>query len=147
MKDIDDIIKCSSDLVLLYVEDDLLARESIKMILEEFFKNIIVAVDGMDGLEKYRDSSVDLIITDINMPKLNGLKMIEKIREEDKDTPIMILSAYTEPEYLTASIKLGIDGYLLKPFDLDQFVSALGNVLDKIELQKVRQNKIYEKCQ
>ncbi len=129
MENIDDIIKYSSDLKLLYVEDDLIARESIKIILEEFFKNIIVAVDGMDGLEKYRDSSVDLIITDINMPKLNGLKMIEKIREKDKDTPIMILSAYTESEYLNIGTKLGIGGYLLKPFDLDQFVSTLDNVL------------------
>ncbi|RLA69305.1 MAG: response regulator [Epsilonproteobacteria bacterium] len=129
MENIDDIIKYSSDLKLLYVEDDLIARESIKIILEEFFKKIIVAVDGMDGLEKYRDNSVDLIITDINMPKLNGLKMIEKIREKDKDTPIMILSAYTESEYLNIGTKLGIGGYLLKPFDLDQFVSTLDNVL------------------
>ncbi len=144
MKNIDEIIKYSQKLKLLYVEDDSLARESIKMILEEFFYDITIATDGEDGLEKFQNSSIDLIITDINMPKLNGLEMIDQIREEDKEIPIMILSAYTELEYFTTGIKLGVDGYLLKPFDLEQFISTLTNVISKIELQEV-QNELHRK--
>ncbi|MEA3491436.1 MAG: EAL domain-containing protein [Campylobacterota bacterium] len=144
MKNIDETIKFSKKLKLLYVEDDSLARESIKMVLEEFFYDVAIATNGEEGLVKFRESSVDLIITDINMPKLNGLEMIEKIREDDKDIPIMILSAYTELEYFTTGIKLGVDGYLLKPFDLEQFMSTMTNIISKIELQEV-QNELHRK--
>ncbi len=141
MIEIDEIVKWSRDIKLLYVEDNAAARESISLILEEFFGDIIVAVDGEDGFEKFKNNDIDLIITDINMPRLNGLEMIEKIRKTDKDISILIFSAYTESNYFVSSIKLGVDGYLLKPFDLDQFMGALRNVIGKVRLKdEVRQN-------
>ncbi|RLA73246.1 MAG: PAS domain S-box protein [Epsilonproteobacteria bacterium] len=142
MTNIETIIEECRNLRLLYVEDDVVARESIQMVLEEFFENISVAVDGSDGLEKYKNGDFDLIITDINMPRMNGLEMIEQIRKRDKHISILILSAYTESEYFVTGIKLGVDGYLLKPFDMEQFIGVLGNVIVKVQFQKAQEKLI-----
>jgi len=131
MIDIDEIIKYSQHLNLLYVEDNADAREMTAMILEDFFDNITIAVDGEDGFEKFKQDKFDLIITDINMPKLNGLDMVEKIREIDPNVSILVLSAHNEDDFFIRSIKLSIDGYLLKPIDIDQFSNMLNKVIQK----------------
>jgi len=131
MIDLVDIIKSTKNMKLLYVEDNQEARETTKLILEEFFDNIIVAIDGQDGYEKFKDNDIDLIITDINMPKLNGLEMISKVREVDNNVSVLILSAHNEPEFLDYSIRLCIDSYLLKPIDIDLFLEALTKVTTK----------------
>ncbi|MEA3330637.1 MAG: EAL domain-containing protein [Campylobacterota bacterium] len=135
MENLQNIVKYSSSLKLLYVEDDAMARKSTLSILEEFFDNILVAVDGKDGVEQYRQNKIDLIITDINMPRLNGLDMIRKIREFDSEIAIFILSAYNESDFFIDSIKLDIEGYLLKPIDTKQFFSVLQKIIDKKILQ------------
>ena len=81
MSDIEEMIKFLKDIKLLYVEDNNEARESTLEVLEEFFSNITVAIDGKDGLDKFKNNDIELIITDINMPKLNGLIMIEEIKK------------------------------------------------------------------
>jgi len=136
VKNIDEVIKYSKQLNLLYVEDNQEARESTTIILEEFFENIIVAVNGEDGYEKFEQNknTINLIITDINMPKINGLDMIAKIREIDTNIPILVLSAYNESSFFMDSIKLGVEGYLLKPIDINQFVGVLDKVTVKLKL-------------
>jgi PAS domain S-box-containing protein len=133
MIDLDKLINYTEHLTLLYVEDNADAREMTAMILEDFFDNIVVAVDGEDGFEKFQQNDIDLIITDINMPKLNGLDMVEKIRQIDLDIPILILSAHNEDDFFMKSIKLGVDGYLLKPIDIDQLSSMLSKVVEKFK--------------
>ncbi|MEA3331183.1 MAG: EAL domain-containing protein [Campylobacterota bacterium] len=136
MDNINEIIKYSKNLKLLYVEDNEEARESTIIILEEFFDDITVAINGEDGYEKFEQlkDDIDLIITDINMPKLNGLEMIEKIRTINKDIPILVLSAYNESGFFMDSIKLGVEGYLLKPIDIEQFLGMLEKVTQKLKL-------------
>ena len=134
MKDIDAIIKQTGNLRILYVEDNIDAKESTIAVFEEFFKEIVVAGDGEDGYDKFRENQIDLIITDINMPKLNGIDMVAKIRTLDNDIPILVLSAYNESGYFIDSIKLGVDGYLLKPIDIEQFITVLYKVTKKIKL-------------
>jgi PAS domain S-box-containing protein len=131
MIDIDEIIKYSHNLTLLYVEDNEDAREMTSMILEDFFDTIIVAVDGEDGFEKFQQNQVDLIITDINMPKMNGLELCEKIRTVDQDVSIIVLSAHNEDNFFIESIKLGVNGYLLKPIDIDQLSTMINQVIQK----------------
>ena len=135
MNDLENIIKYSKNLTLLYVEDNMEARENTIFILEEFFDNIVVAVDGEDGFNKFKDNEIDIIITDINMPRLNGLDMLEKIRNIDKDIPVLILSAYNESNFFMESIKLDVDGYLLKPIDMEQFLATLHKIVEKIKLE------------
>jgi len=142
MYNLEEIIKSTSDIRLLYVEDNEQARLSTLSLLSEFFKNIIVAEDGSKGLEKFYSNEIDLIITDINMPHLSGLDMIEKIRSENKEIPIVLLSAYSEIEYFKRSISLGVDGYLFKPLELGQFFELIYKIVDKIDTHKELKSKI-----
>ncbi len=134
--DMEKIISYSHRLKLLYVEDDFDARDSTMAIFSEFFDKIIPASDGLEGLEIFEKSEIDLIITDINMPRMNGLQMIKKIREQNRDIPILVLSAHNESEYFMSSIKLGVDGYLLKPIDFEQFIGVLDNIVEKLYLKE-----------
>ncbi|WP_456404404.1 EAL domain-containing protein [Hydrogenimonas sp.] len=136
IEDIEKIIAYSHRLNLLYVEDDMAARDSTMAIFSEFFDHIDTATNGEEGLEIFKNGSVDLIITDINMPKLDGLEMIRKIRQINPDIPILILSAHNESEYFMSSIKLGVEGYLLKPIDLEQFLGVLNNIVEKLYLKE-----------
>ena len=136
-------IKDSQQLTLLYVEDNEAARAGSIVIFEELFANVIEAVDGFDGIEKFQNNAIDLVITDINMPKCNGLEMVERIREINPRVPILILSAYNESGYFMESIRLGVEGYLLKPIDMSQLFDALGKVIDKIILKNER-DKLYD---
>jgi PAS domain S-box-containing protein len=131
MIDIDEVIEYSQNLTLLYVEDNQDAREMTSMILEDFFDNIIVAVDGQDGYEKFVENDIDLVITDINMPKMNGLELCKKIREHDENISLIILSAHNEDNFFMESIKYGVTGYLLKPIDIDQLTGMIYRVVQK----------------
>ncbi len=134
--DIIEVIEQTQDLTLLYVEDNAEAREMTLMILEDFFENIVVAVDGEDGLNKFFENDIDLVLTDINMPKLSGLQMSEKIRQKDKETPLLVLSAHNEDNFFIDSIKIGIDGYLLKPVDIDELSKLFFRVIQKFKFAK-----------
>ncbi len=136
MLGIETLIKNTAKMKLLYVEDNEDARESTLSILGEFFKEIKVAVDGEEGLKLFKTSEIDLIITDINMPKLNGIDMITEIRKIDKDVSILVLSAYNESGFFVDSIRLNVDGYLLKPIEAEQFIEILDTVSQKNSLKE-----------
>ena len=144
------LMKFAQGLQVLYVEDNEEARESTLGLLDNIFDNITTAVNGEDGLEKFKKDNFDLILTDINMPKMNGIEMITKIRELNRDIPILILSAYNESGYFIETIKQGVEGYLLKPIDLSQFVDMINKAVEKIYLKreiKIYQNSLEEKVQ
>ena len=141
--DIDELIDYSKTLKLLYVEDNKDARESTLTVLEEFFDDITVAVDGQDGYDKFISNDIDMIITDINMPKLTGLEMTKKIREKDIQVPILVLSAYNETSFFISSIEIGVDGYLLKPIDIEQFLVVLQKVIQNLKLIKESSNHLH----
>lgn len=141
MYNLKEIIENTSNIKLLYIEDNEQARIPTLAVLSEFFTNIVVAIDGRDGLQKYNENEIELIITDINMPNLDGLDMIEVIRKKNKDIPILLLSAYSDIEYFRRSIHLGVDGYLLKPIDMTQFLELMYKIIDKIKIkQKFKEN-------
>ncbi len=137
------LLNISKTVRVLYVEDNETARVSTLGMLENFFECIDVAIDGQDGLEKFQHSTYDLIISDINMPKMSGIEMINEIRKVDKDISILILSAYNESGYFIDTIRIGIDGYLLKPIEFEQFVDVIRKSVEKVELR--RQNNDYKK--
>jgi len=143
LDDIEKLITVTKKLTLLYVEDNPEARETTLMVFEEFFDNIIVATNGEEGLEKFKANDVDFIITDINMPKLNGLDMISEIRRIDEKVLIFVLSAYNESGFFIESIKLGVEGYLLKPIEMDQFIGIFNKVVTKLELMEEAQTYLH----
>ncbi len=136
MIDIDKIISFSKGLRVLYVEDNQEAREMTLMLLEDFFDDIVVCVDGEEGFEKFKNSDVDLVITDINMPKLNGLEMSQKIKEMNREIPIIVLSAHNEENFFLESIKIGINGYILKPIDIEQLALTIYNITKELRYKK-----------
>jgi len=134
---IEKLTEYSKQLQLLYVEDDQKTRESTLLILEEFFDNIVVGVNGKDGLENFKNSAnIDIVITDINMPVMAGLEMSKEILEINPSIPIFIFSAYNEVSYFMDAIKIGVQGYLLKPLDIDQVVKTLNKGIETIKLKK-----------
>ena len=139
MHNLKEIIKYTKDLRLLYVEDNEEARDSVLSILHEFFDDITVGFDGSDGLEKFKDNDIDLIITDINMPKMSGLEMLASIKKIDEDVISIVFSAYNEAEFFVDSIKLGVEGYLLKPINFEQYISVLQKVTQKFRAIKTKQ--------
>ena len=126
------LLQETSKLKILYVEDNKETRKFTIKMLKNFFSNIIVSVHGLDGLEKFKNDSFDIIFTDINMPIMDGLDMIKNIRAINKSIPIIIFSAHDEVEYFLRSIKYGIDGYILKPFNYEQVEETLSNIVNNI---------------
>ncbi len=136
MINLEKLVSESQKLILLYVEDNADARESSMNMFEDLFPNIIIGVDGEDGLEKFKENKIDLIITDIQMPKMNGFEMVREIKKLDNKVPILVLSAFNESDYFLDSIRLGVEGYLFKPIDLDQFLETVSKTIDNIKLKK-----------
>ncbi len=136
------LISMSIDLRLLYVEDSKESRQATLKMLSHFFNDITIAIDGKDGFDKFFSSEFDLIISDINMPRLNGLEMLKQIREYDNDISVLFLSAYNDSEYFLRSIELGIESFIVKPIKQEQFVIALSKAVEKIDLKK--QNRRYQ---
>ncbi len=132
MTDINLLIKQTKTLSLLYVEDDEQTRTETISTLDIFFEEITVAVDGLDAIEKFSVGNFDLIITDINMPNLDGIEMIQEIRTLDLHIPIIIISAYDETRYFTGTIKFGIEAYLLKPFPMEDLITVFQKITEHI---------------
>ena len=126
----------SKNLKLLYVEDDEFARESTLETLSLFFENITIAENGKEGLSAFKNGDFDIIITDLNMPVMDGIDMIFAIRKLNQDITILVLSAHNNPEYFESTIKAGIEGYLLKPIDLDQLIYLMEKSVNNINRAK-----------
>ena len=128
---INQILNYSSTLIVLYVEDDKDIREQMAETLEDFFQEVIVAKDGQDGLRKFSGCKEkfhaypDLVITDIRMPRLDGIEMSRKILSLHPDQIIVVHSAHNESELLLELINMGISHFLLKPLQPQQLYQTL----------------------
>jgi two-component system, sensor histidine kinase and response regulator len=130
------LVQFAQKLKLLYIEDDESSRIVTLDVLKLFFKNIVVAVNGEDGILKYDTNSIDFIMTDINMPKKNGIEFIQYVRQENREIPIFIISAHSETSFFLDSISLGVDGYLIKPLNSEQFIEQVRKKVHKLYLQQ-----------
>ena len=138
MTNVPELLKLSHDLSVLYVEDDIYIRKEMYEILDDLFDSVLLANDGEDGLyqfESYKTETgkyPDIIITDINMPKCNGVEMSKKIRERYAEQLIIVLSAHNESHYLLDLINMGIDHYLVKPVESVPLLQILQRAAKKI---------------
>ncbi len=113
------------NLKILYIDDEDYIRENAVEYLSFYCDNVYEAKDGFDGLEIYKRYEPNIIITDIKMPKLNGIEMVKKIREHDKKTKIIIATAFLETSYLLQAVELGLIKYLIKPITADKLLPVL----------------------
>ena len=120
------------ELSVLYVEDELDVLEEVEDILSLKVGTLHTATNGQEGLDKFKNENIDIIITDIQMPVMDGLTMIEQIRKENEDIPIIITSAFNEVDFLKKAIDLHVDKYITKPIDLMQLLSVLDRASEVI---------------
>lgn len=114
-----------TNLNLLYVEDDEEIIEDIDFFLKRHFNEIIIAQNGEEAFRYFKEKNPDIIILDINIPKLNGLKLASKIRETNKKIPIIFLTAFSDKENLLQAINLHACSYLIKPFKIDELINTI----------------------
>ena len=120
------------ELIVLYVEDDKDISEEIIDILQLKVKKVLSASNGEEALLLYKKEEVDIIITDIQMPIMDGLTMVQYIREVNEEIPVIITSAFNETSFLNKAIDLHVDKYIAKPIDIEQLLSVLNRASEVI---------------
>ena len=126
MINVKELKELTKNLTVLYVEDEILLRESLEIYLNKLFSKVVTATNGQEGLEYYTTKGdFDIVISDIQMPILDGLEMSQKIKDIDFEQEIIITSAYSETSYFLNSIKIGVNGYIIKPIDYMQMNQEL----------------------
>ena len=137
---IKELAQQTKDISVLYVEDEEGVREQTMMILSMLFEHIDAAFDGEDGWQKYQKSSYDLVLTDISMPRMDGLELTRHIKEQDPMQKVAIVSAYNTADYLLQAIELGADGFILKPIKMDKMLVSIKKLADAIVAEKFMKN-------
>lgn len=125
------------DINVLYVEDEDEVREFTTKTINSIVNSVITAKNGIEGLEKFKENKdINLILTDINMPKMGGLEMCEEIRKEDNEIPIVITSAHSDPDFLKKAIDVQVSAYAMKPIDLYHLIESMIKAVEPIFLRK-----------
>ena len=135
MSDNKDFFKYLKKLSLLYVEDDLNTSEELEYFLQNKVKKLYIAKNGQEGLDLFEKYQPDLIITDIQMPIMTGIKMIKLIKQKNPNIPIIIITAFNDTDYLFEAIKLNVTNYLTKPLNLFALSDVLSNISKNINLE------------
>lgn len=123
---------------ILYVEDEVETAKKFSSILSKIFNVVHYAPNGKEALEIFNEKNINIVISDINMPIMDGLTMSREIRAIDKITPILLITARNESEALLKAIDLNVDSYILKPISLDDFINKIFSISERIE---ARQNQ------
>jgi len=142
MNDLTNLQELAKGISVLYVEDNDIARKKTSNLLKKIFKNVSTASNGQEGLSLYMKSKFNLVISDIVMPKLNGLEMINAIKQVHKSQRVIFLSSYSDITYLTQAIELGVDGFVFKPLEYDKFFDVIHKLL--IQIRHTSENKQYK---
>ena len=138
------------NMTLLYAEDDQQSRKNYAFVLEEYFSKVYLAEDGREALALYDEKKPDVLLLDISMPFINGLDVAKKVREKNKNIPIIMLTAHIEQEKLLTAIPLGLSKYIVKPIDNNTLIKTMLEAISDIQdrdiisiREKLWWNKIY----
>ncbi len=115
--------------LILIAEDDVLTRQALVRILEQEGYRIAAAADGQEALTLYREEKPDILCLDVMMPNLDGYSVCEKVREEDKVTPVLFLTAKAEEMDKVVGLNLGADDYVAKPFGVQEVLARVRALL------------------
>ena len=131
-----------SPISFLYVEDDPVTRNIMEKIFHLKLPGVVlhVAENGRVGLELYKNHAPEIVITDVNMPVMDGIEMAAEIKTLNAEAIIIVISAYSNKEYLLSSIEIGINHYLLKPIDFDKLFATIDKCLTGIARSRTLQN-------
>lgn len=133
-------------LKVLYAEDEEGIRKNIADSLRYYVKEVFETSNGDEAYRIYQDKAPDIILSDIHMPILNGIELVKKIREQDRKTPIIMITAHIDKKYLMDAVELHMEKYLVKPIDLDILLQTLEkcvSILDINNIVKLEVDKDY----
>ncbi|NWF66126.1 MAG: response regulator [Campylobacterales bacterium] len=136
------------ELNILYVEDEEQTREYFVNFLKSKVKNIFVASNGKEGLGLFKTNDIDIVLTDIRMPIMNGINMAEEIKKINKNTPIVVITAFGDSDFLMDAINIGIDKYIMKPVYFDKLIDTIFGIAENLNYKKeieYKNNKLNEK--
>ena len=125
-----DLSSITSNLSVLYVEDDITLREQNSEFFKQLFKSVKIASDGEEAIKLYEKNSFDIIITDINIPKINGLTMIKTIQQKDKNQRFLITTVYKEEELKEQLKELNLKHFLTKPIATKKLLKKIENIVN-----------------
>ena len=117
---------------LLYVDDSYELCETYTAFFRDIFKEVDYALDGYEGLQLFRQKQYDLVITDVNMPRMNGFSLIKEIRKIKPDQPVIVVSAYSEIAYLSKINACDVNYFLVKPVDTKELIQKVYDCLEDI---------------
>ena len=124
---------------IMIVEDEYLVRQGIASLVnyEKFSMQVIAqAENGIEAWKKFQENPADILLTDINMPQMNGLELAKLVRDQAPKCHIVFLTGYDDFDYARTAIKLGADDYLLKPFSKDDVEEMLAKVQTKLDKER-----------
>jgi len=124
----------TKNMSLLYVEDNKFLSRANMQLFEDIFLQVDLAEDGKSGLDLYQKNAYDLVIADINLPKMNGLVMLKNILNYNANQPVIVVSAYSEIEYLSKLQELKIEYFLTKPVNSKKIISSIYQSVKKLEV-------------
>ena len=121
---------------ILVVEDDPLMLSALEILLEDEGYDVVTASSGMEAIEKARDESFDLVVSDVRMAEMDGIETLSNVKQQQPDARSIVITGYASPDIPVQAIKLGVDDYIMKPFDDRQFVASVKRCLESFKLQK-----------
>jgi len=133
-----DSVAVDSPLLLLYVEDEPTTRDVVSTIVRRKFPQIRIhtAENGQEGLERFKETRPDIVITDIKMPLMNGIEMARTIKTLNGAAYIIVTSAHSDMDYFIDSIEIGINRYVMKPIDRNRLIAAINDCVAAIMLER-----------
>lgn len=132
-----EIAEVAKRLTLLYVEDDIPTRRFLKRRLEEIFGVVAEAANGEEGLKRFLQGGIDLVISDNIMPFMDGIEMIREIRRVDTRLPIILTTAFIDTDYLMEAINLGVTQFVAKPISMDLLHNAIQMAIQRVVLDNL----------
>ena len=120
---------------ILLLEDDYILADILYHHLKELSYEVLHVDDGVKALEEASSSAFDLLILDINVPKLSGIDVVKKIREYNDTTPAILITAYQDTKHLKNGFENGCDDYIKKPFDLEELDLRINNIKKRFSIE------------
>ena len=131
--DYKELMKYTKDLIILYAEDDEMTATINEDFFKVLFKDVISVSNGLDAVREYEDdkNKFDLIFLDIEMPIMNGIEASSIIKKSNENQKIIFFTAFDDIEYLQNALKIGVNEYILKPLDEDEFIEKICKLMRK----------------
>ncbi len=137
MHSLKELKEISQELTLLYLEDEKNIRQQLSVLFEKLFGTVFSEENGQAGLETYKKhhETINLVISDIKMPIMNGLEMAREIKMINPNTHIIFLTAHNDMEFFAEAIEIGVDGFIMKPVDTIQLANAIYKSVNSIKME------------